>query len=81
MCTSAGLAERAKCGRTWEVHPVLPPLASWDASTRAKDPWCGEFWIDPTPEPPASAFEDAPRGVVGADNLERLLRLSPPMVC
>jgi hypothetical protein len=33
LCTSVGLAERASCGRTWEVRPVLPPLgvASWDA--------------------------------------------------
>jgi hypothetical protein len=26
LCTSAGLAEQARCGRTWEVRPVLPPF-------------------------------------------------------
>jgi hypothetical protein len=83
LCTSAGLAERAMCDRTWEVRPVLPPsgLASWDARVRARDPWHGEFWLDPTLEPPASAFEDAPPGVLGADILEKLLGWSPPMVC
>jgi hypothetical protein len=65
------------------VWPVLPPsgVASWDARVRARDPWRGEFWLDPTPKPPASAFEDEPPGVVGADILERLLGPSPPMVC
>jgi hypothetical protein len=64
------------------VRPVLPPsrVASWDARIRVRDPWCGEFWLDPTPEPPASAFKDAPPGVVGADILERLLGPSLPMV-
>jgi hypothetical protein len=55
FCTSAGLAERARCGRTWEVRSVLPPsgVASWDARVRARDPWRGEFWLDPALEPPA----------------------------
>jgi hypothetical protein len=65
------------------VQPVLPPsgVASWYARVRARDPWRGEFWLDTTPEPPTSAFEDAPPGVVGTDILERLLGPSPPMVC
>jgi hypothetical protein len=40
LCTSAGLAEWSRCGRTWEVRLVLPPLgvASWGAWVRARDP-------------------------------------------
>jgi hypothetical protein len=83
LCTSAGLGARARCDWTWEVQLVLPSsrVASWDARVRARDPWHGEFWLDPTLEPPVSSFEDVSPWVVGADILERLLGPSPPMVC